>query len=168
MSKILMATLAAAMAFSTAAVADPAEIERSITDIAAGADRHEWDRVRGAFADRVTTDYSSLWGGEPVTQSADELVAGWSAFLPGFDATHHMVTNHSIKSLSETSAVAEADFTATHRIDDQLWTLGGRYTYDLAASNGRWLVTSMTMTAIWETGDRALAGVAGERAKQSN
>lgn len=38
------------------AFAEPAEIIRSITDIAAGADRADWDRVRGAFADTVTTD----------------------------------------------------------------------------------------------------------------
>ncbi len=45
-------------------MADPAEITRSITDIAAGADRGDWDRVRSAFAETVTTDYTSLWGGD--------------------------------------------------------------------------------------------------------
>ena len=164
MVRKLMLLLAASTLVSATALADQAEISRSITDIAAGADRHDWTRVRGAFADTVTTDYTSLWGGDPVTQPADALVAGWSKFLPGFDATHHMVTNHAITSVDQTAATAEADFTATHRIDDRLWTLGGRYSYALKRSDDRWLVTSMTMTALWETGDRGLVGIAGERA----
>lgn len=149
-------------------MADQTEITATLTDIAAGADRHDWPRVREAFADTVTTDYTSLWGGDPVTQPADELVAGWSAFLPGFDSTHHMVTNHAVTSANGTSATAEADFTATHRIGDGLWTLGGRYSYELERSDDRWKVTSMTMTALWETGDRGLVAKAGERAAGGN
>lgn len=81
--------------------------------------------------------------------SRPELSDGWSDFLPGFDSTHHMVANHAITFLDDTAASAEADFTATHRVDDQLWVLGGRYRYELERSEGRWLVTSMTMTALW-------------------
>ena len=163
-----ISTLIVGALLSGAAVANPVEISRSITDIAAGADRHDWQRVRAAFADEVTVDYTSLWGGSPTLQASDELVAGWSAFLPGFDATHHIVTNHTVSSLSDDAATAQADFTATHRIDDQLWTLGGRYTYELKLSGNRWVVTSLTMTALWETGDRGLVAVAGQRAKTSN
>lgn len=163
-----MAAAMAATLYCGVALAGQAEISRTITDIAAGADRHDWSRVRGAFAETVTTDYTSLWGGDPVTQSADDLVAGWSSFLPGFDITHHMVTNHTVTSLEGDTALAEADFTATHRIDDRFWTLGGRYDYALEQIDGRWLVTSMTMTALWETGDRGLVGIAGERAAQDN
>ncbi len=169
MRRKLTSTLAAVSMIGTAAFAEQqADISTAITDIAAGADRHDWTRVRGAFADTVTTDYTSLWGGGPVTQPAYELVAGWSAFLPGFDATHHMVTNHTITSLSDTSATAQADFTATHRLDDDLWVLGGRYDYELAKSDGRWVVTSMTMTGIWESGDRGLVALAGQRAAEAN
>lgn len=167
MKHTLLAALAATTLLGGTAMADQTEIRRSITDIAAGADRHDWERVRGAFADTVTSDYTSLWGGEPVTQPADELVAGWAGFLPGFDSTHHMVTNHSITSVDGENAVAEADFTATHRIGDDLWTLGGRYTYELTSSGDRWLVTSLTMTALWEMGDRGLVATAGERAAQA-
>lgn len=164
MSAKLVTAVAAAAFAGTFAMADQVEINRSITDIAAGADRHQWDRVRNAFAETVTTDYTSLWGGDPVTQPADELISAWSGFLPGFDGTHHMVTNETVVSMDETRATAEADFTATHRIDDALWTLGGRYIYELEKADNRWLVTSLTMTALWENGDRGLVGVAAERA----
>ena len=153
---------------TTAAAADPAlhvEIVRTITNIAAGADRHDWDRVRSAMADEITTDYTSLFGGEPVTQPADELVKNWAAFLPGFDSTHHMVTNHTVTSAAADTATAEADFTATHRIGAALWVLGGRYSYRLGKSDAGWIVTALSMHALWETGDRAaLIGQAVERA----
>ncbi|MEM1362789.1 MAG: nuclear transport factor 2 family protein [Pseudomonadota bacterium] len=164
MARNLLTVLAAANLIGGAAMADPTDITRTITDIAAGADRHDWDRVEAAFADTVTTDYSSLWGGEPTAQPAAELVAGWAGFLPGFDVTHHMVTNHAVTGIEETEAQAEADFTATHRIGDGLWVLGGRYSYDLVYTGERWVVSSLTMTALWETGDRGLVSVASERA----
>lgn len=167
MLRKLMTALVTVVLFGGTAMADQTEITRSITDIAAGADRHDWVRVRGAFAETVSVDYTSLWGGDPATQPADELVAGWSKFLPGFDITHHMVTNHSVLSSEEGKAVAEADFTATHRIGEGFWTLGGRYRYELVQAEGRWLVTSLTMTALWETGDRGLVALAGERAAEA-
>ena len=168
MIRNFITSLACAVFMGSAAMADQTGITRTLTDIAAGADRHDWDRVRAAFAETVTTDYSSLWGGQPVTQSADELVAGWAGFLPGFDSTHHMVTNHTITSASGTGATADADFTATHRLDDGLWVLGGRYTYALEKNGDRWVVTSLTMTALWETGDRNLVAEAGQRATAAN
>ncbi|MEM9210039.1 MAG: nuclear transport factor 2 family protein [Pseudomonadota bacterium] len=167
MFKTLIYSLLVVGTVSAPVMPNPIEIERSITDIAAGADRADWPRVRSAFADTVTVDYTSLWGGDPVTQPADDLVAGWAAFLPGFDATHHIVTNHTITEQGEAFATAEADFTATHRIEDELWVLGGRYMYEFTAQDGRWLVTSLTMTALWEDGDRALVAEADARAATS-
>ena len=165
--KNLLALAFAGILMTTAAAAEPTlhvRIVETITDIAAGADRHDWGRVRSAMSDEITTDYTSLFGGEPVTQPADELVKSWAAFLPGFDSTHHMVTNHTVTSAGADAATAEADFTATHRIGEALWVLGGRYRYRLGKSEAGWIVTSMTMQALWETGDRAaLIGQALER-----
>lgn len=167
-----VAVAAAALLLSAAPAAaenTPAEVRAGVVDavtaIAAGADRRDWPRVRAAFADTVTTDYTSLFGGEPVTQPADALVAGWAAFLPGFDATQHLVANHTITAYDGASAEAQADFQATHRIADRFWVLGGRYDYALTKTGGRWVVSKLTMTAIWETGDRALTAEAGKRSE---
>lgn len=148
-----------------ATVEDRLHIIDAVTSISAGADRHEWERVRSVMADEITTDYTGLWGGDPVTQPADELIAAWAAFLPGFDITQHLVTGHTIVFTDDRKAAAQADFQATHRIDKDFWVLGGRYEYSLIKNNQRWLVTSMTMIPLWETGDRALTAKAGERAQ---
>ena len=51
MRRKLTSTLAAVSMIGTAAFAEPqAGISTAITDIAAGADRHDWARVRDAFA----------------------------------------------------------------------------------------------------------------------
>lgn len=151
----------------TISLDDRMAIITTITDIAAGADRHQWDRVRGAFADRVTLDYTSLWGGEASTQSADEVVTQWSGFLPGFDKTLHLVTNHTILEGTGTTAVAEADFQAVHSIDHNMWILMGHYRYDLTKVDGAWKVSRLVMTHTHESGDRGLASQAAERARQT-
>ena len=138
----------------------------AVTAIAAGADRHDWRRVRQAFADEVTLDYTSLWGGEAATTAADDIVAQWSNFLPGFDETLHLVTNHTVTAFTRDTATMEADFQAAHRIGDEMWVLMGHYTYGLRKSGGSWRVDALTMTWTHETGDRGLVGRAAERAGQ--
>ena len=172
MKFFLCMLLGAVMMASPRAMAADAGVHGAIQQVAAviasGADRHDWKRVRAAMADEVTTDYSSLFGGKPVTQSADQLVKDWAAFLPGFDSTHHMVASLILTSVRGNTATAQANFTATHRIDKSLWVLGGRYDYGLSKVSGEWRLTSLTMTALWETGDRGLVQLAAKRAANKN
>lgn len=147
---------------------DRAAIIDTITDIAAGADRHDWDRVRGAFADTVTLDYTSLSGGEPQMQSGAAVVEQWAAFLPGFDSTLHLVVNHTIVSVEGDTASAQADFQAAHRIGSDMWVLMGRYSYELVEVDGTWKVSRLVMDWTHETGDRGLSARAAERAARGN
>jgi len=170
----LAAGAAALLAGSIAAGAETIGLEDrvaiidTITDIAAGADRHQWDRLRRAFAGTVTLDYTSLWGGEPTTQSGEAVVAQWSGFLPGFEQTLHLVTNHTVVESNGTTATAEADFQAIHRIGADMWVLMGHYRYDLTKADGDWKVSRLVMTHTHETGDRGLVERAAERATRSN
>jgi hypothetical protein len=163
----LAAALSIAAPARATTLADRAEIIDRITDIAAGADRRDWARAQAAFATEVRMDYTSLFGGQAATAKAADVVNSWKGVLPGFDATQHLVTNHVVRA-SGGSATAQADFVATHRIDRDLWTLGGRYDYTLSKLQGRWVVTGMTMNWSWETGDRAaLLQRASQRAQAS-
>lgn len=165
---------AALIACASPALADPLPVKDrlaivdTVTDIAAGADRHQWDRVRRAFAGHVTLDYTSLWGGDAKTQPADDVVAQWSAFLPGFDATAHLLANHTIVEGTPTTAVAEADFQATHSLGNDTWVLLGRYRYELEKIDGAWKVSRLVMTRTAEIGDRGLVERAARRASKAN
>jgi hypothetical protein len=166
--------IAALVISATSALAQSPTVEDrlamidAVTSIAAGADRHDWARVRSAFADEVTLDYTSLWGGTPATQTAEDIVAQWAGFLPGFDETLHLVTNHTIAGFYGDAATLEADFQAAHRIGDRNWMLSGHYTYELARVDGAWKVDALTMTWTHESGDRSLVGQAAERAQSAN
>lgn len=92
----------------------PAVIE-TCTRMAWYADQRQWDRLAGVFADKVTLDYTSLNGGEPVALSPAEIVAGWRQALGGYDATQHLITNHLVD-LGADTAVCTAAFQATHRL----------------------------------------------------
>jgi hypothetical protein len=124
-------------------------------------DERDWDAVAAAFADRVALDYTSLSGGEPAVLSGRQIAEAWSATLGGLDATHHLTGNYLID-LDADRATARFAAIATHQLaggqGDPLWTLGARYHAELHRADGRWLITALTMTAIWGQGNQAILG----------
>jgi hypothetical protein len=135
------------------------EIVETCTRMAVHADRREWAPLRGLFAGEVLLDYTSLNGGEPVRLTPQEIVDAWAATLGGFDATQHLIANHLVQ-VDGDRAVCTASFQATHRLATPygapLWTLGGDYRWELARTGGRWLITSVVMTATWGDGNKDL------------
>jgi hypothetical protein len=130
------------------------------------ADRREWDELAGLFAPKVVLDYTSLNGGEPATLTPEQIVSGWSRALGGFDATQHLITNHLV-SVRGAQAVCTAMFQATHRLANPhgspLWTLGGRYRFDLVRIDSGWRIAGLVMTATWAEGNQQLAALAAEQ-----
>lgn len=151
------------MSAAQPSIPDRLAIFDAMTDMAAGADRHQWERVRNAFSDEVMIDYTSLWGGNPSTRPSADVVAEWAGFFPGFDKTLHLVTNHAIVEYDGDTAVAEADFQASHRIGEDIWVLSGHYRYDFARRGQGWKISGLTMVYTHENGDRDLVRRAGER-----
>ncbi|TIX03365.1 MAG: nuclear transport factor 2 family protein [Mesorhizobium sp.] len=111
---------------STAAltIEDKTAIAEAVAGIGLYADLREWNRVRSYFAARVTTDYTSLFGGEVATSDRDALIAQWQGLLPGFDATQHLITNIVVEGAGN-DAVARSHVRATHWFDTRFWTGGG-------------------------------------------
>ncbi|MER8699716.1 MULTISPECIES: nuclear transport factor 2 family protein [unclassified Mesorhizobium] len=72
----------------------------------------------------VTTDYTSLFGGEAATSGSDALIAQWQGLLPGFDATQHLITNIIVEGAGN-DAVARSHVRAAHWIGARFWTVGG-------------------------------------------
>ncbi|MBO2447432.1 nuclear transport factor 2 family protein [Actinomadura barringtoniae] len=135
------------------------DVAQTCTRMAVYADRREWERLRGLFADKVLLDYTSLNGGEPVWLAPQEIVDAWAATLGGFDATQHLIANQLVE-IDGDRAVCTASFQATHRLATPhgapLWTLGGDYRWELIRTGGSWLITSVVMTATWGDGNQDL------------
>jgi hypothetical protein len=140
----------------------------AIADLISGlglyTDQCEWDHLEAGYAPVVTTDYVSLFGGEPQTQPRAVVVATLRALMPGFDANQHIITTAEVQMRDHDHAVARSNVRACHRLGTSTWVLGGLYTHELVRAEGGWVVQSVKFTLAYEEGDRAIIAQAAERA----
>jgi hypothetical protein len=111
------------------------------------------------LAEKVTLDYTSLFGGEPTTSTPERIIADWRAGLGHLQATQHMIGNQ-IAEVYGDEAVLTAHFQATHLLPNAhggpTWTLGGRYRFDLTRSTSGWRIAGVVMTAVWADGNQQI------------
>lgn len=134
---------------------DRMRIADVITGIGLYADLRQWDTVGTLLADRVTTDYVSVFGGEPTTAPRAGVLDQWRATLGGFDATQHQISNVQI-SPTDGGATALSHVRAIHLYGGRQWTVGGVYTHELVKADGAWQVTFMGIRMLYEDGDRGV------------
>ncbi len=148
---------------------DPAtaQITTLVSSIPLAVDRAAYDLAEAAFAPEIVIDYTSLWGGEPATMSPADLMTAWRGIVPGFDATWHELGPVTVEIDGET-ATATAAVDGRHWIGEELWRPVGEYHWDVIQIEGEWRVSRMVFDMTQETGDRALAAEAMERAAAAN
>jgi fermentation-respiration switch protein FrsA (DUF1100 family) len=149
-----------------ATLADRQAIGDTVTGLLHAIDHRDWPMVRGALADQVTTDYTSLFGGAARVQSADELVESWRGLLPGFDATQHL-TGPIVADVSSEWARARCAVTAVHRLGHDHWTVSGHYEVELTRDRNSWVVSAITYHNVLVVGDEKLPGKAQARVDSS-
>jgi hypothetical protein len=123
-----------------------------ITRLLHAVDARDWDTARTLFPDEVRTDYTSLWGGEPATVPADELIAGWRDLLGVLDATQHL-----------TGPVIEVDGRLHTHVRAHHWRAGSAWTvfghYIALVEDGR--IAELTLQTFHEEGSRDILKPAG-------
>ena len=143
-----------------------AEISDIVNRYATGIDRRDWVLFRSCFADEVELDFISWSGGEVRTSGADEWTAGVEGGLSGFDATHHVSTNH-VHQIDGNEATCVSYMMALHYIVDgdnrTMHAIGGYYTNRLRRGADGWRIHACRLTVTWEMGDRKLFEVAQGR-----
>ncbi len=158
-----IASAGAAPTDPAAAIADRWAVHEACTKMAWLADQRDWDALVTLFCDRVTWDYTSLNGGDPVELASEDVVTAWAAALGPLTATQHLVGNHLV-TIAGDDATCTATFEATHVYPnphgDPLWTLGGDYRYGLRRIDGAWRIAAVTMTAKWATGNQHIMTLA--------
>jgi SnoaL-like domain len=102
-----------------------------VARIAHAIDTRRWADLRALYADEVTTDYTSLFGGDVQRQSGDALIAGWRNLLGALDATQHLVGGDE-------------------------WMVAGQWVIRVNEQNGQWRVRAMTLRTFYETGNRGV------------
>jgi hypothetical protein len=128
-------------------------------------DQLQWGALRDHFADEVHIDYTSLFGGNAQTMSADALLGQWRGLLPGFEATQHMTGPVIVTSSDANTAVAETHVRAYHHIGNETWMIAGHYTMRVVRSGGGWKIASIRLEVYRQEGNTKLPALAMERAK---
>ncbi|WP_306372023.1 nuclear transport factor 2 family protein [Nocardia sp. CC216A] len=104
--------------------------------------------------------------GQPVGEDHDFL-AGLRGFLPGFDATRHLLGPIVVELDSETTATARSHARVTHvlteAVGERIWVIGCRYTIGLTRRNDTWLLSSSRVRISYEEDSRELETTARQR-----
>lgn len=140
---------------SALAIEDRLEIIDAVGGSMLHLDLKDWRRVLDYLMPQVTTDYTSVFGGDPVTCTRESLVEGWSSRLPGFDATQHTVTQTSVSG-SSTRATTVSNLRAAHWVDGRIWAFGGTYHHELVKTSDGWRISSIRIKMAYEEGDRSV------------
>ena len=145
---------------------DHRDISHAVTRFFAAVDDRDWNTVAASMTDSVLLDYESFGGGPPKDLAPAAIVDAWRGILPGFDHTHHQLGNLDIE-VDGDAATVRVYGTATHSIDDAVWTVIGRYDMGLVREDARWKLARHRFGFRMQTGDtslpqRAMARVSGE------
>ncbi len=107
--------------------ADLEQVRSTVVRVTHHVDRKDWGALRALYADEVETDYTSLFGGTPQRQPADDLIAGWRKALAAV-STQHLLGPIEVE-LGGSSAVAECHVRAWHHArgapGGEEWVVGG-------------------------------------------
>ncbi len=132
------------------------KIIETISAIFNGADERNWGKVQKALAQNVWLDYSSLSGNPAATLPATQIIDGWKGVLPGFDKTHHQLSDFTVE---QTDGTATAHFKgkADHFIGEEKWTVEATYDAELSKEGDEWRVTKPVLNLIQQSGNTELS-----------
>lgn len=169
--RIFAATLLAAAPLGCQATARPAPvvsaesgtdletIRDTVARVTHEIDAKRWVELRRLYADEVTTDYTSLFGGTPVKQTGDALIEGWKSALAKVK-THHQLGPISVTQ-SSGAATATCQVRGLHQAvgapGGAEWEVLGHYVFELSKrTDASWRIHAMTLLTRIQTGNTKL------------
>ena len=138
-----------------------------VANVAHHIDAKRWTDLRALYADLVTTDYTSLFGGTPQKQPGDDLIAGWRGALQNV-ATQHLLGPIEVRSTGD-AATAHCHVRAMHyaakAAGGEHWEVLGHYVFDLSLQATGWKISGMKLETLMQTGNVKLLAEASAPAK---
>jgi len=141
------------------------EIIKVIKTMFAGADERDWNKAGSVMHTSVLLDYSSMNGNPAQALSPQEITGAWAAFLPGFDKTHHQLSNFTITEEGDTASASYSG-KADHYIGNEVWVVDGSYDVQLQRQQSRWLITALKFNFTSQAGNTELPKLAIEKLKK--
>lgn len=152
---------------------DKLAVAETIYRYATGIDTRDFTLYRSIFAHEVAIDFSSYNGRQPAMTTGDEWVESVRPLFTELAATQHSMTNP-VAEIEGDSATCRMYMQAHHVYlpdDPTSWfTIGGYYDDTLRRSAdgpAGWLITGVTLTVFWRTGDANIM-VAAAAARRAN
>lgn len=153
---------------------DEAQIRSNIQGFATLADRGAFEYLGRLLAPELVVDYSSLFGGQAATVTNTALMKQWAAFLPGFDATFHQLTDLRVV-IEGDNALATVSFIARHYLSHKqgvdgetgFWSVFGEYEFGLNRFEDNWVINSVTLKRQGERGNRDVLELAPRHAEHN-
>lgn len=127
------------------------------------ANQGEWDELEALLMPELTTDYTSLFGGSPVTEPREEFIRGVRDSMPLYDAAQHLFATNYVRLRDPDHACARSYARVTHRVGDGIWVIGGLYSHELTRTSDGWRASHVKFTLAFEEGDRSLLKVYADR-----
>ena len=155
--------------FGAGTLEECAAIEEMVIRMGWLIDRREWHELLSLFTDRVNVDYTSLFGGEPETITAEELVSRWRVILDALAATQHLIASVLV-ALRGDEAQATANVVGTHVLPNAsggpTWTVGGTYWFTLLRHDGGWRISTIALEVAWVSGNQHILSLAADSVGQ--
>ncbi|MEM0911375.1 MAG: nuclear transport factor 2 family protein [Pseudomonadota bacterium] len=150
---------------------DRLQVINTVKQVGSLADAGDFAALQALYAEEVMVDYSSLSGEKTSLKSAEKLMTEWASVLPGFDVTHHAISDIKVvfsdsdKQGSERQiATVTANVIADHFVNNMNWQVSGNYRYELIKQDGQWRIVYHQFNVESETGTRDVFSAAIENA----
>lgn len=137
------------------------KIIQIVTSLFNGADEHNWAKVENAMAEKVVLDFSSMTGEASSIKTAKQIAKNWAIFLPGFDKTHHQLSNFKVTQNGNIATV-HYNLKADHFLAKDVWTVEGTYDTELLKTNNNWAITKHKLNFTKQSGNTNLPAKAIE------
>ena len=124
-------------------------------------DLAKYDLLELVFAPEFTSDYTSVFGGQPLRATPGQLIAQWHQLVPGFNATWHEVWDIRA-TVTGDKATGRANMRASHWAENVFWQMWGEYNWQLEKIDGQWKICHHKFIFDDEIGDRNVLKRAGE------
>ncbi len=137
-------------------------VKSTITRLFADVDKCDWLQVESTLDDSVLLDYTSMNGGTAQWLTPQQITGAWAAFLPGFDRTHHQISDFEI-SENKDSSLAHYKGKAEHFIGNEIWVVEETYDATLRKKNGNWVIAQFKFNFKDQSGNTSLPAIARQR-----
>lgn len=142
------------------------DLTNTVQTFFAAVDARDWPAAKTQMTTPFHLDYSSFGVDPAADLDPAEILAGWEAILPGFDATQHHLGPLNI-AVDDDDAVVRTTVIATHQISGakggETWTVHGDYVLRLI-KDGSWKLSAITLNFKFLTGNTELPAQAQARA----